>query len=226
MKDNTSSSEELFVFGALTGLRMTVMAEESPKSKTGGSKLARSEVTTIRLDQKLRYLAELAARKHRRTLSSYIEWAVENSLRDVKLYEGTGYNNDDPVTLEQEAAALWDVDEAERFIRLAIAYPELLTHDEQERWKMLMDSDLLGPAKQRLNSGAISWDRPKMEDLVYPTIRANWPSLIEAHKNGAEEARKWVRETRGMVISGKMYNGYPPKRTASGFDDLPDELPF
>lgn len=205
---------------------MRVMADESPKSKTGGSKLARSEVTTIRLDQKLRYLAELAARKHRRTLSSYIEWAVENSLRDVKLYEGTGYNNDDPVTLEQEATALWDVDEAERFIRLAISYPELLTHEEQERWKMLMDSDLLGPAKQRLNSGALSWNRPTLEDAVYPVVRRQWPSLVDAHKAGGEAIRKWVTETRLAVLQGKLYSGYPVKKAPSGFDDLSDEIPF
>jgi hypothetical protein len=202
------------------------MAEDLPKSKTGGSKLGRSEVTTIRLDQKLRYLAELAARKHRRTLSSYIEWAVENSLRDVKLYEGTGYNNDDSVTLEQEAAALWDVDEAERFIRLAISYPELLTHEEQERWKMLMDSDLLGPAKLRINNGALSWNRSKLEDAVYPVVRRQWPSLVEAHTAGGEATRKWITETRLAVLQGKFYYGYPSKKAGSGFDELSDDIPF
>lgn len=202
------------------------MAEEPPKSKSGGSKLTRSEVTTIRLDQKLRYLAELAARKHRRTLSSYIEWAVENSLRDVKLYEGTGYNNDESITLEEEASALWDVDEAERFIRLAISYPALLTHDEQERWKMLLDSDLLGPAKQRNSAGALSWNRPRLEDAVYPVVRRQWPSLIEAHKAGGDAIRKWVAETRMAVLQGKFYHGYPPKKSGSGFDELLDEIPF
>jgi hypothetical protein len=45
--------------------------------KGGGGKLSRSETVTVRLDPKLRYLAELAARLHRRTLSSYIEWAIK-----------------------------------------------------------------------------------------------------------------------------------------------------
>ena len=48
--------------------------------KGGGGKLARSETVTVRLDPKLRYLAELAARLHRCTLSSYIEWAINASL--------------------------------------------------------------------------------------------------------------------------------------------------
>ena len=47
----------------------------------------KSEVVTVRLDPKLKYLAELAARKHRRPLSSYIEWAVEQSLSRVWLEE-------------------------------------------------------------------------------------------------------------------------------------------
>jgi hypothetical protein len=45
------------------------MATESPESKRkGGGKLSRSETVTVRLDPKLRYLAELAALKQRRTL--------------------------------------------------------------------------------------------------------------------------------------------------------------
>jgi predicted HicB family RNase H-like nuclease len=40
----------------------------------------RSEVVTVRLEPKLKYLAELAARKQRRSLSSYVEWAIKQSL--------------------------------------------------------------------------------------------------------------------------------------------------
>jgi len=53
----------------------------------GGGKLNRSETVTIRLDPKLRYLTELAARQQRRTLSSFIEWAIDSALKDVVLRE-------------------------------------------------------------------------------------------------------------------------------------------
>ena len=49
---------------------------DTKKRKGGGSKLSRSEIIQVRLDPKLRFTAELAARKHRRTLSSFVEWAV------------------------------------------------------------------------------------------------------------------------------------------------------
>ncbi len=59
------------------------------KRKGGGGKLSRSEVVTVRLDPKLRFAADLAARKQRRTLSSFIEWAVEKTVQGVDIaHEG------------------------------------------------------------------------------------------------------------------------------------------
>jgi len=113
------------------------------RSRGGGGKLTRSETVTVRLDPKLRYLAELAALKHRRTLSSFIEWAIEDSLQRVKLREGTGYNNDTGTTISDDAESLWDVDDADRFARLALKYPELLTHEEQKRWKLIRENGYL-----------------------------------------------------------------------------------
>ena len=95
----------------------------------------KSEVVTVRLDPKLKYLAELAARKHRRPLSSYIEWAVEQSLSRVWLEEqpnGEGVS----VADAERAQHLWDLDEPDRVVRLAINYPDLLTHEEQLVWKL------------------------------------------------------------------------------------------
>ena len=202
------------------------MADDLKKSK-GVSKLARSEVTSVRLDPKLKYLAELAARKHRRPLSSYIEWAVEHSLRGVDLYKGTGYNNDHDITVFDEASRLWDVDESERFIRLAIAYPELLTHEEQERWKMLSDSEILGPAKRRDASGQVLWSQAKLEDTVYPMVRHHWPELVQAHANGVVSQRNWVSEILRDVRAGRIYTGYPPENDTTEFSpDLDDEIPF
>src|ERR1700674_1192834 len=95
----------------------------------GGGRLTRSETVTVRLDPKLRYLAELAALKHRRTLSSFIEWAIEDTLHRVKLREGDERDGNSGTTVADDAEGLWDVDDAERFARLAFRYPELLTHE-------------------------------------------------------------------------------------------------
>ena len=91
--------------------------------KAGGGKLTRSETVTVRLDPKLRYLAELCARKHRRTLSSFIEWAIDETLKREEVWGGN--------TFEKKAEELWDVREANRVLILAFDYPYLMTHEEQ-----------------------------------------------------------------------------------------------
>lgn len=182
---------------------------EQEKRKSGGSKLTRSETVTVRLDPKLRYLAELAARKQRRTLSSFIEWAVEDSLRQVLLYQGTGYGNNESLSVADEAGKLWDVDDAERFARLAITYPELLTHQEQEVWKLLNDCQLLLPAKLRpRGTDQISWNWPTLEDQVFPTLRRYWPDLMMSYYEGTAASRQWMQRIQEQVAAGKVYPGF------------------
>jgi hypothetical protein len=204
------------------------MSKNEPR-KESGSKLTRSETVTVRLDPKLRYLADLASRKQRRTLSSFIEWAVESSLREVKLYLGSNYNGDHNITVEEEANKLWDVDDSERFARLAITYPELLTHQEQEIWKLLLDSGLLSPARSRNYSGMVEWSWSVLEDTVFPMLRRHWPELMIVYSEGMDASRKWVEKTESDVSSGKIYpikktNGTPKAPVV--FDDIDDDLPF
>ncbi len=180
--------------------------------------MSRSETVSVRLDPKLRYLAELAARKQRRTLSSYIEWAVEESLRDVILHVGTGYNGDENLSVSDESRRLWDVDESERFIKLAIAYPDLLTHEEQERWKMVGDSGLLSPAKRRTTSGYVDWDHAALDDHVYPAVRKFWGALLEAHASGPAARSNWVNTMSEKIRTGSVYATQKPQPSE---DDIP-----
>jgi uncharacterized protein (DUF1778 family) len=167
------------------------MTTEKPESKRkgGGGKLARSETVTVRLDPKLRYLAELAARKQRRTVSSFIEWAVENSLKDVILkltfaLDGAADDEGTVTTLESTAKELWDVDPAERFARLAISMPEMLTHDEQLLWKQVEDTGLLSkgwiPHKwegQYFTPGRPDW--PWLKKVGFPLLRDHWQTFTK-----------------------------------------------
>jgi len=98
------------------------------------------EIVSVRFDPKLRYLAELAARKNRRSLSNYIEWAIEQALKRVYLRE----NPEAPhlnISIANKASDLWDVHESDRFVKLAREYPELLTHEEQILWKLIRTND-------------------------------------------------------------------------------------
>ena len=160
--------------------------------KGRGGKLSRSETVTVRLDPKLRYLAELAARLHRRTLSSYIEWAIETSLGNniiTSELEGGG------PSIRDDAEYLWDVDEADRFAKLALRYPHLLSHEEQVRWKLIRECGYLWRG-QYCPSSEDEWQWQVVEaSFCFDRLRNKW-DLFCAVANGekpASELPKWAK---------------------------------
>ena len=137
---------------------------EQEVRKGGGGKLSRSETVTVRLDPKLRYLAELAARKQRRTVSSFVEWAVEKALEQVYLDEHTSIDNATP--------ALWDVDDPDRFAKLALTYNYLLTHEEQVLWKVICETGHVWRGRYD-DEGEWQWS-VQAKNLVYDRLRKFW----------------------------------------------------
>lgn len=96
-------------------------AEMKRKTKAGST---RTEVFAMRLDPQLKYLAELLARKQRRSMANLIEWALETVLRNNSI-------DDSGNTAWDAGSTLWDVSESRRFVNLATHYPELLNYEEQ-----------------------------------------------------------------------------------------------
>ena len=145
------------------------------RPKRAGGQLARSETVTIRLDPQMRYLAEIAGRVHRRTMSSYIEWAIIESFSNIQLPGATQ-------SLAELASALWDVDEPDRFVILAHRFPQLLTHDEQKRWKLIRENGALwrGMYSSPSQGSRWTWDPNDVESLVLPKLRKHWESFVAA----------------------------------------------
>jgi len=186
---------------------------EQEMRKGGGGKLSRSETVTVRLDPKLRYLAELAARLHRRTLSSYVEWAIEASLDNNVLkpdFDGRG------ASIKDDAEYLWDVDEADRFAKLALRYPHLLSHEEQVRWKLIRECGYLWRGKYG-PPPAQEWSWQVVEDsFCFDRLRDKW-ELFCAVANGdkpVSELPTWAKTNR------------PPPKSSARFDDMDDDVPF
>jgi hypothetical protein len=107
------------------------------KKKGGGGKLSRSEIVTVRLDPKLRFAAELAARKQRRTLSSFIEWAIDEATDRIEVTPPT--SGHPGFTVLDALERIWDVEEADRMVNLALMYPQLLTFEEEKVWKLVCE---------------------------------------------------------------------------------------
>jgi|SRR5437016_3527675 len=159
-------------------------------NKGRGSKLARSETVTVRLDPQLRYLAELGARKQRRSVSSFVEWAIQDALERIRLSGDT--------SIAQAARSLWDVDDADRFVKLAFRYPDLLTHTEQMLWKAIREYGFLWRGNWETDGEEQRWVWQVNErSLVSDRLRNLWQVLRKIVSGQADRSTlpEW-EETR------------------------------
>ncbi len=177
------------------------------QKKGKGGKLARSEVITVRLDQKLRFAAELVARDQRRTLSSFVEWAIGEvvSREKVKIRDHENHENYETSALKA-TAIIWDVDEADRFIKFAEACPELLNFDEERLWKTIKETPyfFLRVEKNDKLSSALIWSTDS-NNIWYQRVRGCW-DLLQKVANGDEDGDSLPvlpeSEIRHMTSSG------------------------
>lgn len=152
--------------------------KRTDSGRAGGGKLNRSETVTVRLDPKLNYLCELAARAQRRTKSSFIEWAVAEAMGKVLLPEVREYVDSDDyreVSISERAGKLWHVDEPDRVVALALEAPALLNHEEQVIWKLLRENGFIWKGKY-LSKGEWSWSTNE-ESLIRDRLRNHWSTF-------------------------------------------------
>jgi hypothetical protein len=168
----------------------------------------RSEIVTVRLDPKLKYLAELAARKQRRPLSSYIEWAVEQSLEEVALEEDSS-GNKTTVYGAERMHHLWDLDEPDRIVRLALYFPNLLTHDEQMIWKIVRENGHVWKGRFSGSPPELEWRwEAKPEAIIWGRLRQHW-QVFKAVAQGTKSA-----------------NELPTWRKTKQHSPIDDDIPF
>lgn len=87
--------------------------------------ITKSESLTVRLSPRVKYGLELLARKQHRNLSSVVEWAVMEAIRNKQ----TGLlDKDNKLNLLDK---LWHIEEMMRMELLKKHNPELLTFEEE-----------------------------------------------------------------------------------------------
>lgn len=173
--------------------------EQQPQNliRKGGAKLSRSETVTVRLDPKLNYLCELAARAQRRTKSSFVEWAVAEALKTVELPEVTEYDGDfggiRQITVHEKSSDLWEVDEPDRLVALAMMAPALLTHDEQIIWKLVKENGYVWRGKFS-SSGEWTWET-QVSTIIKDRLRDNWETFkgVAADELTKDKLPKWSK---------------------------------
>jgi predicted transcriptional regulator len=196
-------------------------SERGKAKRGGGGKLSRSETVTVRLDPRLNYLCELAARAQRRTKSSFIEWAIENALAAVGIPGERKSAAGELWTIQERNADLWDVDEPDRFIALVALAPSLLTHDEQMVWKVISTSPFLwrGSWEEDGNEEVWSWNPNKPFNIAVDRLRDNWESIKRVAEGLEPRTENFALKTK--LVRGKSAGAGGP------FDsEFDDDCPF
>jgi len=156
------------------------------KNKSGGN-LTRTEVTTVRFDPQLKYLAELLARKQRRTLSSFAEWAVEQTTRNASI--GTLPDSKVSITAWDARDLIWDTDEVDRFIKLVKFFPDLMDFEEQQLWKLIKEHEFFWKQKKISDSKA-KWDTQNIEkNIIKKHLKQQWETLHKIINNELDSSK-------------------------------------
>lgn len=190
--------------------------------RRGGGKLNRSETVTVRLDPKLNYLCELAARAQRRTKSSFIEWAIEHALDDVPIPGERKNAAGHFPTIADRSADLWDVEEPDRLMALAYLAPSLLTHEEQVMWKLITTSGWFWRGHWGGdNDDKWLWDTESRWNLIPERVRTEWDKIKGVAEGDKPRSEFWMF---GPLVQDKPV-GF--SRPAPSFDDdLDSDVPF
>lgn len=184
--------------------------EKDKGRRGGGGKLSRSETVTVRLDPKLNYLCELAARAQRRTKSSFIEWAIDNAMGCVSVPGSSSAEK----TIAQAADELWDVDEADRLAQLAFYAPVLMTHDEQLTWRLVETNGLLWRGNYNGPEDTWQWDSSNPHSF-------RWEIFREHH-----EMFRQVAEGSRPKSDLPTWQEKKRRQPAAFETDLDDDVPF
>jgi hypothetical protein len=106
---------------------------------------------TIRMNPQVKFALELMARKQHRTLTLVVEWALQQAILDPA--QGLGDILD----------KVWDPMEPDRFVKMALHCPELLTYEEQLLWKMICEEEYFCCGRESKG--------------LYETVRRQWDEL-------------------------------------------------
>lgn len=136
----------------------------------------RKEATNFRLEPIVKYTAEIAARVQRKNLTTFLEWSMSESFKNLTFDDGN--------TIASQMDYLWDIDEADRFIKLAYTYPRLLTYDEQHLLKVInenfsvfkKDPDNFMPTNKD-EEAAFKANIPMLAFIDFKKVRDRWTNL-------------------------------------------------
>jgi hypothetical protein len=123
------------------------------------------------------------------------------------------FNNTVSVADAERTHHLWDLDEADRIVRLAMTYPDLLTHEEQMVWKLIRENGSLW--KGKFVGDPPQWTCQIQESsILLDRLRENW-SIILAVANGSRprtDLPTWQKTKPNTLLSRATAVSTIPRR--------------
>lgn len=173
-------------------------------SRGSGSRLGRTETVSIRLDPRLNYLCELAARSQRRTKSSYIEAMLDERIQTQVINKWREPSYGDPETFGDRADVLWNVKESQRLVSLGLIAPELMTFEEQHIWTLIEEHGFFWRGKWVGDTWQYS---PSLDSIIRERVDERWEDLV-------------------AIADGEKSPEILPKTCPPKQPDLDDDIPF
>lgn len=144
--------------------------------RAGKKRMQRTETVSIRLNPRLNYLCELAARSEHRTKSSFIEAAISEKIDHMAFRNWRDI--DQTVSFGDRADYLWHVRESERLISLGLAAPHLMTIEEQEIWALIADNGYFWRGRWVPDGSTKRWVwEYREQSIVRERVAERWEAL-------------------------------------------------
>jgi hypothetical protein len=132
----------------------------------------------IRIDPRIKYGIDLAARIQKRTVTGVVEWAIERALAEVNMPHSIFIEDEAPDAPTDLAYhlddVLWSSNEGVRLVLLASRYPSLLSYEETRIWETIKLSPPFWHKLPRSADECTPWTNAKLD-----VIADNWRVIVE-----------------------------------------------
>lgn len=184
------------------------------KASTKKTPERKTEALSIRIDPRSRYGLELLARLQRRSTTGVVEWVLQEAFKQ-EVFDNSDMNQS-PLHLEDALNDLWQVNEVERLVALAISKPQLLTFEESRVWKVLKDTAAFWKNHQYQEFKAFRW----LE--ILPQWEKIGPLLSEAvERNIVRGFTEDELRAADVRLSSVRPSRQPPPMDDFADDDIP-----
>ena len=99
--------------------------------------------------------------------------------------------------IDRQAAAFAEreEDEADRFAKLALRHPEMLTHEEQIRWKLVRENGYLWRGKYEGAAREWTW-RVDEDRLIFERLREHWDLFCAVARGEIDKSKlpTWLKK--------------------------------